>query len=319
MSKRALITGGNGYIGHQLQKELKLSGYSVIVIDKKDPSLLMSNNYCDLYIQADLTDKYKLFEIFPAIDIDIVFHLAGHIEVGESEQHPLEYYENNVVSTINTLSLMKRIGCDKIVFSSTAAVYGEDEISVYGKTKIMSEDIIKDAHKEKIHGVCLRYFNVAGADSNGEFGENHYPETHLIPNLFLKGGLTINGDDYDTYDGTCARDYVHVEDLAYAHVLAADYLFKGNSTNFFDIGSGNSVTVKQIVVEAERVLNKKIKTTIGPRRPGDPAVLQADNTRAECILMYKPEHTLDTIIKTAYNWEVKQKRVAKRKRTKKGS
>jgi UDP-glucose 4-epimerase len=306
MSKRALITGGNGYIGHHLQKELKKNGYTVIVVDRKPVEDLMSDKYCDLYWQHDLT---KEPERVPAIKVDVVFHLAGLIEVATGEKEPINYYYNNICATINTLKLMKNyFNCDRVVFSSSAGVYGD---SVYGRTKKMSELIYSDAYKEGIKSVSLRYFNVAGADIDNEFGENHSPETHLIPNILNSDIFNLYGMDYDTHDGTCIRDYIHVSDLAISHIKADEYLIENNVAENFDIGSGTGYSILEVLKEIEKVTNREYVTVVQSRRPGDPDVLRCDTTRAEQLLKFKPKYNLNDIIRTSYQWEVIQKRECK--------
>jgi UDP-glucose 4-epimerase len=307
MSKRALITGGNGYIGHHLQKELKNNGYTVIVVDSKPVEDLMSDKYCDLYWQHDLT---KEPETVPAIKVDVVFHLAGLIEVGTGEKEPINYYYNNICATINTLKLMKNyFDCDRIVFSSSAGVYGD---SVYGRTKEMSELIISDAYKEGIRSVSLRYFNVAGADNDGEFGENHSPETHLIPNILNSDIFNLYGMDYDTPDRTCIRDYIHVSDLAVAHIKADEYLNENDTSEKFDIGSGTGYSILEVLRAIEEETKQEYVTMVQPRRPGDPAILKCNTTLAEQLLNFKPKYNLRDIVRTAYQWEVVQKRECKK-------
>lgn len=317
--RKALITGGAGYIGHHLQKELKRHNFTVIVVDKKPQEELMSDKYLDLYIQGDLTDD-AFVDSIPKMEIDYVFHLAGLIEVGEAEAEPIRYYQNNLISTINVLKLMKKIKCNKIVFSSSAAVYGryydEDPVSVYGRTKLMCENIIRDAEAEGIRSVSLRYFNVAGADPSGEFGENHRPETHLIPRLLTLSDFHINGDDYSTPDGTCVRDYIHVSDLAVAHIKAAWYL--GHSTGVsrhFNVGSGSGYSILQIISALnefyDSIGHKPVSYSVGPRRPGDPASLVAEVSRAKQFLDFVPNYGIEDIIATAYQWEVVQQRSPK--------
>jgi UDP-glucose 4-epimerase len=318
--KKALITGGAGYIGHHLQKELKKNGYEVIIMDKKHPSKMMSRKYYDRYIQTDISDykditgEIRMEGMFAEkeLEFDIVFHLAGLIEVAESQREPISYYENNVVGTINILKLMKEYKCDKIVFSSSAGVYDEDgdvnPKSVYGRTKFLSEEILFDAEKEGIRCVSLRYFNVAGADIDSEFGENHSPETHLIPNILNNEEFTIYGTDYPTWDGTCVRDYIHVTDLAVAHIKAAERLYDGKTSSVFNIGSGTGYSVKDVLSTVEILTGKKINTKYADRRPGDPAFLKCDTEAAEIILNFKPQYGLKDIINTAYRWEVTMKR-----------
>ena len=318
--KKALITGGAGYIGHHLQKELKKNGYYVIVMDIKNPTELLSQKYCDRYIQADITsygdmrERIDIDDMFVDEDLsfDIVFHLAGLIEVAESEKEPLRYYEHNVIGTFNILKLMKSYSCDKIVFSSSAGVYNEygeiDPQSVYGKTKLMSEEIIRSSLKEGVKSVSLRYFNVAGADLDGEFGENHENESHLIPNILKNNRFTVFGTDYATPDGTCVRDYIHVSDLAAAHIKAAEWLDHNEYSEFFDIGSGIGYSIRDVISTIESVTGQKIDTTYGDRRSGDPARLFCETESAKTILGFKPIYELKDIIQTAYNWEVIQRR-----------
>lgn len=313
MNKTALITGGAGYIGHHLQKELKLQGYTVIVLDKNPREQMMSQKYCDQYIETDLTNVNRAFDDTPKLNVDIVFHLAGLIEVEESSRLPLFYYHNNVTSTINLLNLMQfRLNCDKIVFSSSAAVYGEydlNPVSVYGRTKLMAETIMRDAEAEGIRSVALRYYNVAGADFDGEFGENHMHETHLIPKILNNNEFTVFGTDYPTEDGTCIRDYIHVADLAVAHIKAAEWLEDENNVSMpFDIGSGTGYSVSSILSTVEKVTGMTIDITYGDPREGDPASLIAITSPTEKYLKFKPKYNLEDIIKTAYQWEVIQKR-----------
>ncbi|NBP01218.1 MAG: UDP-glucose 4-epimerase GalE [Proteobacteria bacterium] len=312
--KKALITGGAGYIGHHLQKELKKQGYHVIVMDMKPQSKLMSDEYVDQYLQADIRDyrhildeiKYSRMFNDEAFSFDVVFHLAGFIEVGESEERPLIYYENNVSGTINILRLMKDYGCDKIVFSSSCAA--ENPQSVYGQTKRMCETILIDAGIEGIKSVILRYFNVAGADPDGEFGENHDFESHLIPRILNRDDFTIYGNDYNTPDGTCIRDYIHVSDLAEVHVKAAEHLYENKGCSIFDIGSGTGYSVLDVLTMVEQVTGTKYNVKYTDRRPGDPAKLVCNPYWANEALKFKPKYGLEDIIKTAHQWEVIQRR-----------
>lgn len=317
--KKALVTGGAGYIGHHLQKELKKNGYYVIVMDQKHPSQLMVTKYCDEYIHTDIRnydhilDEIEYGKMFDddKFSFDVVFHLSGLIEVSESEEQPIRYYENNVSGTINILRLMKDYGCDKIIFSSSAAA--ADPVSVYGNSKKMCENILRDSKKEGIYSVSLRYFNVAGADLDGEFGESHDPESHLIPNIFNWDDFTINGNDFPTHDGTCVRDYIHVSDLAEAHIRAAELLFRQNenenkSSFLFDVGSGTGYSILDVLKMVEKVTGTKIDIKYGPRRPGDPAKLVCDTYWAKEILKFEPKYNIEKIIESAYQWEVIQRR-----------
>lgn len=313
--KKALITGGAGYIGHHLQKELKKNGYYVIVMDRKHPSQLMSSKYCDEYIYADIRQYDNIIEEINLVKMfeddkfgfDVVFHLAGFIEVGESEEQPLRYYQNNVSGTLNILRLMNEYGCDKIVFSSSCAA--DNPESVYGRTKRMCETILADANKEGVNSVILRYFNVAGADPDGEFGENHDPETHLIPRILTRNDFTVYGNDFPTPDGTCIRDYIHVSDLAEAHVKAAQYLNESKTPIIFNLGSGTGYSVLDVISMVEEVTGIKFKIKYSDRRPGDPAELFCDDVEySEKMLKFKPKYGLKEIISTAYQWEVIQRR-----------
>jgi UDP-glucose 4-epimerase len=305
---KALITGGAGYIGHHLQKELKKNGYTVHVLDR-DINKLVTQKYCDKFIKCDLSRNVDpiRFEQY-----DICFHLAGLIEVGQSEIYPFEYYRNNIISTINLIGVLH---CKNFVFSSSAGIYDEhgkeNPKSIYGKTKLLSETILFDCVREGMNCVALRYFNVAGADPDFEFGESHTPETHLIPNALTKDTFVLNGDDYDTPDGTCIRDYIHVSDLAIAHIRAAEWLFNDGESTSFDIGSGTGYSIGEVIDTIESVTGTKVNVTVGPRRQGDPAVLKCDTQKAKELLKFEPKYNLHDIIKTAYQWEVIQKRKPK--------
>ena len=271
--------------------------------------------------KGDLTNFDDINSVFKNYDIDKVVHFAAFSQVGESVVNPQKYYINNVCGTINLLRAMLENNVKKIVFSSTAATYGEpvyipiDEkhpqnpINPYGQTKLMIEKIMDDYDKAyDLKSVRLRYFNVAGADSKSRIGEWHDPETHLIPNILkstFNNGKTFQmfGDDYDTKDGTCVRDYINVEDLAQAHLLALKYLDNGGETNYFNLGTNDGNTVKEVFSACEKVTEKTIPVEIKPRRAGDPASLVADNRKAKEILKWLPEHLLEESIKTAYQWE----------------
>ena len=253
--------------------------------------------------------------------IDAVIHFAAFSQVGESVKNPQKYYTNNVCGTLNLLELMLKHDVKKIVFSSTAATYGEPEyspidekhpqnpINPYGQSKLMIERILDDYDKAyNLKSVRLRYFNVAGADSNNNIGEWHEPETHLIPNILKslfdsEKTFEMYGNDYNTKDGTCVRDYINIEDLAEAHLLALNYLNNGGKTDFFNLGTKDGNTVKEVFSACERICNKNIPVEMKPRREGDPAILVADNQKAKEKLNWNPKYNLDYSIKTAYNWE----------------
>ncbi|WP_027339025.1 UDP-glucose 4-epimerase GalE [Halonatronum saccharophilum] len=319
MNKTILVVGGAGYIGSHQVKMLNKQGYNVVVYDN------LSTGYkalitVDNFVQGDLADKEKLRQVFSTYDIDAVMHFAAFIQVGESVKNPAKYYQNNVVNVINLLDVMLEHDVNKFIFSSTAAVYGEPEeipikeeqtkepINPYGKSKLMVEEILEDY--DKAYGLkytCFRYFNASGADESGEIGEKHNPETHLIP-LILKtalgerGEIYIFGTDYDTKDGCCIRDFVHVNDLAKAHIKGLERLFNGGDSEIFNLGSGEGYSVKEIIDKAKEITEIDFKVTEDKRRAGDPAVLIADSSRAKDILDWQPTYTLEDIIRTAWQW-----------------
>ena len=323
-----LVTGGAGYIGSHLVLALLEQNKKVLVYDNLSTGHLETienlKQYGDLtFYQGDLNNFTYLNDVISQNKIDSVVHFAAFSQVGESVVNPSKYYENNVVGTINLLKAMINNNVKKIVFSSTAATYGEpiytpiDEkhtqnpINPYGQTKLMIEHIMDDYDKAyNLKSVRLRYFNVAGADSKARIGEWHEPETHLIPNILkstFNGGKTFQmfGDDYETKDGTCVRDYINVEDLAKAHILALNYLDNNGETNCFNLGTNKGNTVKEVFSMCEKVTGKNIPVEIKPRRAGDPAILVADNTKAKEVLGWETEKTLEDSIKTAYEWEQK--------------
>jgi UDP-glucose 4-epimerase len=321
-----LVTGGAGYIGSHCVMALLEQGYDVMVFDNLSTGHLETvdtlRKYGNLaFHQGDLLKRSVLDELFSKNKIDAVIHFAAFSQVGESVKNPAKYYRNNVVGTLNLLDAMLAHGVNKIVFSSTAATYGEpkyipidekhqqEPINPYGQTKLMIEHIMDDYDKAYgLKSVRLRYFNVAGADSKNRIGEWHEPETHLIPNILkstFSGGKTFEmyGTDYDTKDGTCVRDYINVEDLAQAHLLALKYLTNGGETNFFNLGTNDGNTVKEVFKVCEKVTGKNISLKQMARREGDPASLVADNTKAKKVLGWKSEKTLEQSVKTAYSWE----------------
>lgn len=323
-----LVTGGAGYIGSHCVLALLNKGYDVMIYDNLSTGHIETVNELKKYgnvtfVQGDLLDKAHLGATLGGKNIEAVIHFAAFSQVGESVKNPEKYYTNNVTGTLNLLSVMLIHNIKKIVFSSTAATYGEpkyipiDEehsqqpINPYGQTKLFIEKIMDDYDKAYgLKSVRLRYFNVAGADSQSRVGEWHEPETHLVPNIlkstFGSGdSFKMFGDDYDTKDGTCVRDYINVEDLANAHILALEYLQKGGDTNYFNLGTKEGNTVKEVFSACEKVTDKKIPVIIMPRREGDPASLVADNTKAKRVLGWNPQKTLENSIKSAYIWEKK--------------
>ena len=321
-----LVTGGAGYIGSHCVMALLEQNNDVVIFDNLSTGHIETvetlKKYGPVEFQkGDLTNFDDINSVFKNYDIDKVVHFAAFSQVGESVVNPQKYYINNVCGTINLLRAMLENNVKKIVFSSTAATYGEpvyipiDEkhpqnpINPYGQTKLMIEKIMDDYDKAyDLKSVRLRYFNVAGADSKSRIGEWHDPETHLIPNILkstFNNGKTFQmfGDDYDTKDGTCVRDYINVEDLAQAHLLALKYLDNGGETNYFNLGTNDGNTVKEVFSACEKVTEKTIPVEIKPRRAGDPASLVADNNKAKESLNWKPQHTLDESIASAYTWE----------------
>ena len=319
-----LVTGGAGYIGSHLVMALLEKGEDVIVFDSLElghaETIETLKKYGNLkFVKGNLKNLDDIRGVFLVNKIDSVVHFAAYSQVAESVKNPQKYYYNNVYGTLNLLNAMLEFNVKKIVFSSTAATYGEpvytpiDEnhpqspINPYGNTKLMVEKIMDDYDKAYgLKSVRLRYFNVAGADSQSRIGEWHEPETHLIPNV-LKAKedkvFKMFGTDYETKDGTCVRDYINVEDLAQAHIGALEYLKNGGKTNFFNLGTTEGNSVKEVFEACETIKGSKIPLEICPRRSGDPAILVADNKKAKEILGWKPEHDLKDCIETAYLWE----------------
>lgn len=316
-----LVCGGAGYIGSHTVYELIERGHSVVVVD----SLIKGHkaavhNEAKFYL-GDIRDEEFMDRVFKENNIDAVIDFAAFSLVGESVNEPFKYYENNVYGTLKLLEAMERAGVKKIVFSSTAATYGEPENDIivesdktnptnpYGETKLTVEKMLKWADNAYgIKFVALRYFNAAGAHISGKIGEDHSPETHLIP-IILQTALGqrekmfIFGDDYDTPDGTCVRDYIHVTDLADAHIKALEKLFKTNESGIYNLGNGKGFSVKEVIEKAKKVTGKEFKVEIEARRNGDPSTLIASSEKAIKELGWKPKfNTLDKIIETAWNW-----------------
>ncbi|MDU7215723.1 UDP-glucose 4-epimerase GalE [Clostridium sp.] len=315
-----LVCGGAGYIGSHMVAELLDKNIDVVVLDnleKGHKNALLGGKF---YI-GDLRDKNILNKIFTENNIEAVIDFAAYSLVGESMSEPLKYFNNNVYGTINLLESMKEHNVKYLVFSSTAATYGEPKTipidesnetlptNAYGESKLLVEKILKWC--DSAYGIkftALRYFNAAGAHVNGKIGEDHSPETHLIPlilNVALgkRDKIMIFGDDYDTHDGTCIRDYIHVSDLASAHSLALERLIKGGESAIYNLGNGEGFSVKEVIDVARKVTNHPIPAEIASRRSGDPAKLIASSTRAMKELNWKPKYNdLETIISTAWNW-----------------
>ncbi len=315
-----LVTGGAGYIGSHTIKALLERGYRVVALD----NLSVGHRefvLCEDFVQADLLDRAALERVFEKYPIRSVIHFAARTAVGESVENPEIYYYNNVVGTLNLLSAMRAHGVDEIVFSSSAAVYGDPEVlpipedhpkrpkSPYGKTKLMMEEILSDySHAYRIKYVALRYFNAAGSDPEGEIGEWHDPETHLIPIVLeaaygIRDHVEIFGTDYPTPDGTCIRDFIHVVDLAEAHVLALEKMREGKANTAYNLGTGVGHSVREVIEACKKVTGRDFKVVDGPRRPGDPPALVADPTKAKRELGWEPRYTdLEEIISTAWAW-----------------
>ena len=319
-----LVCGGAGYIGSHINKELQKEGYESVVFD----SLIYGHKEAvkwGKFVKGDLTDRDALERVFSENNIEAVFHFAAFAYVGESVKEPEKYYFNNVANTLNLLSVMREHGCKKIIFSSTCATYGEPEkvpitedmpqrpINPYGATKLMVERIFKDYHEAYgLEFVVLRYFNAAGADPEGEIGESHDPETHIIPLVLDAAGgqrsdVKVFGTDYDTPDGSCVRDYIHVTDLAKAHLLALHHLEKGGDSDFFNLGNSRGTSVLEVIDSVRRVTGKDFKAILTDRRPGDPAKLVGSPDKAIKILGWKPQYAdIDTIVEHAWKWHEKK-------------
>lgn len=309
-----------GCIGLHACKAPKAAGYVPVVYDNLSGGHAEAVKWGPLEV-GDILDGARLYEVFQKYAPQAVMHFASLISVGESVEKPEKYYRNNVEGSLSLLSAMGRHGVKRLIFSSTAAVYGihdlspiEDNaylspINPYGRTKLAIEHALQDyARQFGMSWAALRYFNAAGADPEGEIGEAHEPETHLIP-LILEAiagrrkALTVFGTDYATGDGTCVRDYVHVSDLADAHVLALRHLERGGRSNVFNLGNGDGISVREVIAAAERVTGSLAPVEFGARRAGDPAMLVASSKRAREILNWSPRHlSLDDIIETAWTW-----------------
>lgn len=316
-----LVLGGAGYIGSHAVYQLIDQGYDVVVVDNLQTGHQLAVHPKATFYQGDIRDKDFLTNVFSKENIEAVLHFSANSLVGESMQKPLVYYDNNVYGTQVLLQVMNEFHVKHIVFSSTAATYGEPEqvpinesmptnpTSAYGETKLAMEKMMHWAEVAyDLKYVSLRYFNVAGARDSGEIGEDHQPETHLIPivlqvALGQREHIAIFGDDYDTPDGTCIRDYIHVEDLIDAHILALQYLKNGGQSEIFNLGSNQGFSVKEIIETAREVTGHPIPAKISERRPGDPSTLIAASDKAKKVLGWKPSRTdIQQIIKDAWNW-----------------
>lgn len=315
-----IVTGGAGYVGSHCCKELAKNGFIPVTVDN------LSRGHKELvkwgpFFECDVLDETTLSSIITKYMPVAVFHFAGLTYVGESVKDPEPYYRNNTAGTISLLKCMKKSGCSKIIFSSTAAIYGNPEytpinenhpqrpINPYGKSKLFIEEILKDF--DSAYGIkyaALRYFNACGADEDGDTGELHDPETHLIPltiqaAIGIKENIKVFGDDYDTHDGTALRDYIHVSDLANAHVKALQLLLEGSKSIYANLGTGKALSVMEVIESVEKISGKKIKKIVVPRRDGDPQILVADPSKARSILEWKCHFSsIDKIVKTALEW-----------------
>ncbi len=317
-----LVTGGGGYIGSHVVRELLHQNYKPIVFDNLQTGHRKTTKNA-LFIEGDLSNQRKLAETFQANSIDAVMHFAADCLVGESVQDPVKYFNNNVRNSLKLIEMMEDCNVRKIVFSSSAAVYGEPkEIPIsenhpcaptnpYGETKWIFEKVLQAFHDGgKLNFISLRYFNAAGADPEGELGEDHSPESHLIP-LVIKAALDrtsvpVFGTDYDTPDGTCIRDYIHVTDLAHAHILALRKLDQGKMSGIYNLGNGNGYSVREVIETVKKVTGRKVVAIDSPRRPGDPARLVATSQKIKEELGWIPRYPdLETIVKTAYHWHRK--------------
>ncbi len=322
---KILVTGGAGYIGSHVVRVLNQKNYEVIILDNLSTGHIESVPPFAVFEKADLLEAALVESILEKHQPDAVIHFAAFALVGESVETPQKYYSNNVAGALNLLNAVKKFEIKNFVFSSTCTIYGnpdaipisEEEpdkpINPYGKTKLIIENALKDyGSAYGIKSVALRYFNAAGASPSGDIGESHNPETHLIP-LVLKTAIgelaeiKIYGNDYSTTDGTCVRDYIHVDDLATAHVKALEYLIRGNDSVMLNLGTGKGNSVLEIIEIAERITGKKIKKKIAPRREGDPSVLVADNKKAKQLLDWRPQYEIEQIIDTAWKWHQNQK------------
>lgn len=322
--KNILVIGGAGYIGSHVCLMLKNKGYNPIILDN------LSNGHKEAvfdfdFIKGNLDDEQIVTDIIKKYNIDSVMHFAAFIEVGESVLNPLKYYYNNTIKVFHLLNTLIKNNILYFVFSSTAATFGEpkyipiDEkhtqipVNTYGNTKLCVEKMLQDFSRAYgLKYTILRYFNACGADDSGKIGESHNPETHLIP-LILKtakgerNSIKIFGNNYDTKDGTCIRDYVHVNDLASAHILALEKMYEINKNEDFNLGSENGYSVLELIEKVKEITNTNFKVEIDRRREGDPAILIADSNKAKQILNWKLNYNIEDIIKTAWNWEINKK------------
>ena len=317
--KKILVTGGAGYIGSFMIRGLQNKGFEPIILDNLSQGHQEAVKDYRLEIVDLVTDKEKLEGLFASERFDGVIHMASFIQMGESFHDPAKYYVNNVIGFMNLLNLAKKHGVSKVILSSSAGVYGNpmrvpikeedprNPLNPYGETKYIMERMLEDY--DTAYGIkfaALRYFNAAGAANDGSIGEDHPGESHLIPNIIKKAlngeEFTLFGDDYETPDGTCVRDYVHVLDLVEAHVLALEQLFAGSESCFYNVGLGRGYSNKEIINIVEKVTGLKVNVRVMPRREGDANELYADNEKIKRSLGWEPKYGIEDIIKTAYLW-----------------
>jgi len=315
-----LVTGGAGYIGSHTAKQLAQAGHQPVVLDNFGNGHRWAVRWGPL-IEMDLANREALRDVFRNYPIDAVIHFAALIEAGESMREPAKYFRNNVGNTLNLLDAMRDAGVNRIVFSSTAAVYGNPQqipitedhprqpVNPYGESKLMVERLLEwYGNAYGLAWIALRYFNASGADPDGELGEVHHPETHLIPRVLAAAfgdspQVHLFGQDYDTPDGTAIRDYIHVSDLAAAHIRALERLEANSGVRAFNLGTGSGYSVREVIAAVERISRRSVPVTQAPRRPGDPAILVADPTRARQHLEWTARHSsLEQIVDTACRW-----------------
>ena len=322
-----LVTGGAGYIGSHSVLALQKAGYEVVILDNLvyGHQDLVETVLGTKLIVGDTSDRSLLQRVFAKYKIDAVMHFAAYAYVGESVTEPAKYYRNNVLGTFTLIEAMREAKVNNFVFSSTCATYGipdsvpiaeeqpQNPINPYGATKLMVERILQDfSSAYDFRSVCLRYFNAAGADPEGKLGEDHNPETHLIPlvlqtALGQRESISIFGTDYDTPDGSCVRDYIHVLDIAQAHILALEHLLKDGKTDVFNLGNGNGFSVKEVIETARKITGREIKAEISDRRAGDPPALVGSGVKARQLLNWQPQYAnLEDIISHAWQWHQKR-------------
>lgn len=322
---KILVTGGAGYIGSHFVLHLVENNHQVCVVDNLSRGHLESIPQNVIFKNVDLLDYSKLSLTIKEFSPQAVVHFAAFAYVGESVEKPELYYQNNVVGSFNLIRAVAEVGVNNFVFSSTCSIYGnpknipisEDEpsnpINSYANTKLVIEMLLRDFEKAfGLKSICLRYFNAAGAHTNGLIGESHSPEPHLIPLVLFtaqkkREKILVFGNDYDTPDGTCIRDYIHVLDLADAHLKALQYLFEGGKSTIINLGTGVGNSVLEIIEKAKSITHKDIPYEIVGRREGDPAILVADNKKAKSVLNWSPKFGIEDIIQTAWNWHQNQK------------